>query len=82
MASSAIFMKGFSRDREGCGLGRGGLDGQDLAIAVAAGGRIDHVGEVGLAGFVTAQLGQGTAVREFPHPHPHLRRLSFRNTHG
>jgi len=65
-------MKGYSRGREGTGLGRGGLDGQDLPIAVTAGGRIDHVREVGLAGLVAAQLGQGSAVREFPHAHPHL----------
>ena len=75
-------MKGFSRNREGPGSGRRRLDGQDLAIAVAAGGRIHHVREMGLAGLVATELGQGTAVREFPHPHPHLRRFSFRNTHG
>jgi hypothetical protein len=37
---------------------------------------------MGLASLVAAELGQGTAVRELPHPHPHLRRFSFRNTHG
>jgi hypothetical protein len=75
-------MKVFSRDREGAGSGRRGLDSQDLAIAVAAGGRIHDMGEMGLAGLVATELGQGTAVRELPHPHPHLRRFSFRNTHG
>lgn len=58
-------MKVFSRDREGAGSGRRGLDSQNLAIAVAAGGRIHDMGEMGLASLVAAELGQGTAVRDF-----------------
>jgi len=67
-----------SRER---GSGGGSLDRENLTVAIPAGGGIDDMREMEVAGFVATELRQIATVCGTAHAQAHLRCFAFRDSH-